>query len=676
VRALGVLLLVAATALLLWWWLVPPAPRAGARSVREEEDASPPERREAQDTGDGQRTEELTEAAPALLVRVLDAGDARPLAGVRVGWEDERAGPPLVTDEAGEARLPPPDGTAWVAARKVGYRWVDTEVTAADEVVELRLQPGVRVDGRVVHAEDGAPVAGVAVRVADRATGMPIDHVPATDAEGRFVVAGAAPGTPLIAGVAVPGCAPAVGMVRAGAGELVIAAGGGGRLHGVVRDVDGKPAAGATIYVHPADDSYLRQNPDGSFLDGSGLRAAARTVADAAGAYAIRGLAFPQTYRVLVVREDGAQAERGPVALAESDLRLDVDLEAAQGLRVRVCDPGGRRVGAAPLMLYAAGGQWTYGFGIPRATDAAGEAWFPGLAAGEYRVVVRPAGWAPATAPVLVEAGAVAEVDLAVAPGLTLTGRVTDVAGRPLRGLRVSFVWGRESPPCEHATVTGRDGAFRLDGLEAGPGTLHVTDDTGRYLAWTGEAAPPAPASVIVLEAAGRVRGRILPPPPGGTLPYVLLAEEEETTRYYGERCVRLRGDGGFEIGDLPVRAELTLLLRVPDALPLRRELGQLAPGQVRELGVLEAVAGPTLRGRVLDEDDRPVADVRVVLEDEDWSLEARTLSAADGTFSFANVPPGPLALTVWNGVDTGEVSEIDDWAPEAEIVLRVRRGR
>ena len=95
--------------------------------------------------------------------------------------------------------------------------------------------------------------------------------------------------------------------------------------------------------------------------------------------------------------------------------------------------------------------------------------------------------------------------DVALAPGGTLRGQLSDVGGAPLAGKVVSVRQdGRELT----ATATSTDGTFHVANLQGGAYQLAADGQIWNYRFWTAEAAPPnAQKSVLCIVDGQRVRG-------------------------------------------------------------------------------------------------------------------------------------------------------------------------
>lgn len=208
--------------------------------------------------------------------RVLGPDD-RPIPGARVRWIG-RDGPSReqVAGEDGAFVIEgvAPDDPGVVQAEAKGF--VTAEARPAGGVAVVRMEPGARIEGRVLGL-DGGPLAGVPVVLLPggwTAEEMEDDmdfaerRVARTDDQGRYAIedvpAGGAwvfavPGDPALAPAGVravaPGAAPDLALGR------------GRTVRGEVLDPEGRPLAGATVRViSELRGAEARTGPRGEFV--------------------------------------------------------------------------------------------------------------------------------------------------------------------------------------------------------------------------------------------------------------------------------------------------------------------------------------------------------------------------------------------------------------------------
>jgi hypothetical protein len=479
------------------------------------------------------------------------------------------------------------------------------------------------------------------------------------------VIPGALPGEPFIVGAAAPGfvAAVATGHLRPDVGEVTVVLGGGAVLAGEVRTFLGEPAEAVEVYASPASSFFLRQAPRAASLGSRSLTRSARTVTDGGGRFEIRGLPAPASLLVRAWGKDHSKVQIEPVEFARETSRvwLDLRLDAPTGVHLRVLDPNGERVARARLKVHDPDGEWIYGDDIPVFTDARGEAAIPLTRSGSHELLIRPLRWRPARREINVERGQFTTIDVHVEPGESLEGHVVDESGRPVANVDVTFAWYQRA-------FTRADGSFRLEGLEAAPGGLEVSDWSGRYLRWTRKDVLPGNAPLaVVLKASGRVAGRFEPAPPTRRVDFSLRVERSRMGW-----DVRLARDGSFLLSGMPIGKRFTLIFHPSNGLPVLCEVEAIAGGEQKDLGTLTVRAGRTLVGHVVDQQDRQVADTRITIDDDRFDLERSAISDDEGRFRFEHLPEAPVSITVWIGQSHGRTLDLDDWWAKAVVEIKL----
>lgn len=92
---------------------------------------------------------------------------------------------------------------------------------------------------------------------------------------------------------------------------------------------------------------------------------------------------------------------------------------------------------------------------------------------------------------------------------------------------------------------------------------------------------------------------------------------------------------------------------------------------EARRAGLDAKLPALTLRGRVVDRDDRPVAGADVVLEEP----ARATKTDEEGQFAFAELPPGAYRVDARKGADVAEPRPVVLGASSPAIVLRLYGG-
>jgi len=459
-----------------------------------------------------------TAADGVLEVRVTAGGEPQAAAAVRLyaagaggGWGlagEARTGPD------GVARLFARPGAYLVAARAAGLAPARAEAVrhAGEEVTraEVALEPAGALDGRVV-AREGGPVAGARLRVVPVVSRWPGFEPPSAPAEetalavtgpsGAFRAEGLAPGTYAVA-VDAPGFHPLLRpRVPVPSDALSVALEPLGRIEGIVLE-GGRPAAGAAVLAASADHG-------------------ARATCGPDGRFAL--LAPAGSYRVHAALGDRAAAA-SPIAVAAGATAGGVELRLGPGATIDgevVLAASGRPVPGAEVALFP---HETGEIAARARADGSGRFRLIGLPADAFDARVMAPGVTPGLAAGLSLApGARFPLRLALAGTGAAEGTVTDLSGRALAGVRVMVVRrgdGLAAAPLE--ARTGFDGAWRIDGLEAGRAEIVARQDgvaIGASRAVRVQEGRASRADLLLPEA-GRLSGRVQrdgKPPPAGT---------------------------------------------------------------------------------------------------------------------------------------------------------------
>jgi protocatechuate 3,4-dioxygenase beta subunit len=424
-------------------------------------------------------------------------------------------------------------------------------------------------------------------------------------------------------------------------------------------------------------------------LHGLILPARVRVQADEAGRFRIERLA-PGIYDLVVTAEGMV-----PVTLyAVHAPAEDVEVLMREGLSVSGTvtwgggdPPGGLTVRSDPFdrrgVLVAEEGKVRFAI--------------EGLLEGPYDILARASGFAETRVRIeLVRGSAAPSVDIRLAPGTTVAGKVTDHdTGRPIAGVLVSFTRAEEVL----TTVTDENGLYRV-GLT--PGRWVASAERDGYLAsqpsssWSARHGRLGPGEIEVLDnptersfklrARFTITGRVLYRDGGPASAFVQVTEAEVRTdvRYPPAKSPprgkgsRTKKDGSFVIeGVVPWGSYTVRATAGPDNFAEVEDV--VVPDGEQEVEIADLVvdhppAGyglepeppATVRGRVVDERGDPVVGAVV-------SIGGRPgTTGPDGRFEVPGVKPpsasvrvlaAGFAPTVFEGVDVraGEVLVLRD---------------
>lgn len=422
---------------------------------------------------------------------------------------------PAMPDESGGVRTDgvrltaTEPGEATAAALPVPAPQAIAELTAApssSEEVEALLASRRWIEGQVVRAADGTPLAGARVRALPTADSNPGELL---GDDGRFKL------WPRVGTDALEvrlqrddgwRHLPQTYPVEPGPGRLAglrLEYRSGFTLTGSVRDPEGQPIAGATVmlllsgpierYQTVLADEQGRYRLDD--LEPAASIGALRVSATAPG--------FLSTTATLPVIADGPLVQM-----------LDLQLLLAGAIEVRALVAADEFAVDAIAMVLTPSGEFFTGQRTGRGSVRIG-----GLPAGPHTLVVgRPLRarrelevFAPARIDgVQVEHGRTTSLDVTLERAATIMGRVTDAAGVPLRKAQVQLELSEPAPvdaSAERASPQQRyDRAQGLRHLASSvPGSSCTTDAEGRFEL----RAVPAGAVHVSATAAGLVQASI-----------------------------------------------------------------------------------------------------------------------------------------------------------------------
>ncbi len=631
-----------------------------------------------------------------LRVLVRDAGGG-PVAGARVSLHERPAAsypedgaifgatspaqPPapvatVVTDATGTCSLTglrTGDRVLGVAAEGRARRWMAVVLRPGEprETLVVDLDAACSVSGRVLAA-DGAPLAGVTVVAAGPSAWRTNSLGRATttsDGKGRYALSDLEPGHTMLAVWQEPGRRQDVAWVSLPAvAEIDLRLPPLARVRGrVLDDGTGQPVAGAVVVAW--------------LLPEEGARIAfARIETDGEGRFLLEGIPAGRLGNLNVRAAGylpypdgrGYSVERKVIRVSEgTTVEQEVRLLRGATLSGRVTDAAGAPVEGALVQAWQTAGQPGQG-----RADAKGRYRIDGLPPGAAVVLphadgmylpgspARPvealaAGEAPVSQVAMLVAGEEAVLDLVLAPGVSVEGRVVDGDGRPVEGAGV-WVWPGGGVPVPSAT----DGSFRA---VAAPGAGRVVEATapGGRRGRSDKIVVPATGSLrdveVILEAGGAVAGRVRRADGGSLrgarLRVVPRAPEPSNPWAWGGHvaaapAATVGDDGSFAAEGL-APGPCTLAAWDGDCPEVVVTLGLLAPGEHREGIEVVLAPGAALAGRVQDGAGRAVAGAQVSVQTEESARRGIGVSViaavtdGSGAFRVERLPRDPHAVHV-----------------------------
>lgn len=281
-------------------------------------------------------------------------------------------------------------------------------------------------------------------------------------------------------------------------------------------------------------------------------------------------------------------------------------------------------------------------------------------------------------------AGTIDAGTLTLTPARTLSGRVVDLAGAPLAGVRVGSTWavpGHASSRSE--AFTDDAGHFELDGLRSNPSRanpsfgepVQVCFEQAGYARAREEVVQRADGSFedlqVTLSRGSSVSGTVRAP--DGSPAAAIEVVAADGPRVEPRTVTWTDAQGAFTLEHVPPGPRTLWALR-PGANVARAAI--VVPPEGGRLAGLELAfaRGPALTGRVLDEADEPVAGLFVLLgpfqDASQWVDPVRT--DANGRFGFEDLPDPPFSLTLFGSGTTRLETRIES-LDGTERVLRVQ---
>ena len=399
-------------------------------------------------------------------------------------------------------------------------------------------------------------------------------------------------------------------------------------VEGVVLDRHYNPLPGVEI--------RLEQGGEGE------LKAGARS--QDAGAFRI-GAVDPGAYE-LVAKLDETEVARMPLDVPSPDRFSGIQVvvnSSSKGLSIsgRVTDPSGRPVEDA----------WVLGRTVSSAmgtsddrTDPDGHYTLSGLANDAYSITAHGSGFSNAQ---ITAAPGTTNADIALTELAAVEGRVVDAETlSPLPEFRVAFTGGEHNGWLPDTFNGGelfydKSGEFRLENVNAGPGTVVATADGyaigGKYFETLAPGQTTSGAE-IQLSREAIVKGRVVLASGAPVADAGIYLGEPPHQAYLPDPIVTTDADGGFE---LSLRAELQRISTYhPDhgkgAIDVTPRAGESIEADiVITAGAVEGVV--RLNGHEVP--------ANLVLLPTSGGLFQGAESEDDGTFALMGIAPGDYAL-------------------------------
>lgn len=596
-------------------------------------------------------------------------GTAAPDAEVMAAGREPSVG---TTGPGGGFALEVQPGTYQLSARsdgRGGALKAPVSVAPGATVKGLRIVLGAAasLEGVVTAKRGGRPVAGAAIAVSphgqngDTARG-------ATGADGRFSIAGLAPGSYDLVVTAAGFDEQVTSGISVDPGQtfpLQISLEGTGAVEGKVTDPGGRPVVGARV-------------SGGERWSGSLGSAPAETRSGADGAYRLEGLSSGPV-RVMALRDPDRLGVSRTVDVADGETtHLDLVLDESGTIYGRVTGADG---GPPPE------GTIVNLFSMQIRNGEGGFATSPVASDGSYQVSVPPGTYSlwpfvegrPRTGvrrgdvQVQVEAGARVQKDLVLPPegkGV-LKGHVLEPNGAPSIG---AFVWLRKGRTMRTMMATDESGAFAFQlSDESGEEVVLRATNGGR----TGErslSGVPTSDVTVQLQAAATLHGRVtgLGDPNAS---FTVVTRTSAAWMPGGSEGLQFIGED-FDLPDVaPGRVQVTVT--TTDGRTGSASV-TLAPGEAGQIEIA-LQPGATASGIVVDDAHRPRAGVWLSV-DSGMRRSGVKRSGADGSFRIEDLGPGKHVVRAYapDGASAARRFEVAPGEQQSlgELVLVPRASR
>ncbi len=604
-------------------------------------------RTEAAAGADAESIEVVLRPGIAGFGRVVDLGE-RPVAGAEVSLSASRRGPPrhrfepepapehrAVTDAEGRfevANLAPGGIDLRVTAR--GYAEIvipGVEVAevgdgAAADLGTVVLEPGVRVEGRVVDP-DGRPLAGAAVhwmpwRGDDFRgfSGMGTAPEVTTDAAGRFVIEDLARGGKISIEARLRGYdqATAPGVEAPADEPVVLVLVPQGKIRGEAVDGHGEPVPETMVYA--------------TYESAGGSSHSSGTGVDADGRFELEVTAG--RLKLSASSPDHRSNERSlEVAPGQVVDGVRLVLEPGAVVEGRVLGSAGEAIAgawvSAHMMRMSAGPGRIV-------TDSDGRFRIGGLETGELYLSVHLDGFPSVDRQIEVKPG-VNSVEIRLLETHEVHGRVVDEALAPVGGAQVALVPAGRGRPSN--AVSGADGSFVAEASDGLYRLIAFKDGFGR--AEADDRVEVAGGPVFGLEVrfveGGAIVGRVLGVEPD-RLANVIVSTDDPRSSFSP-----IDHQGRYRLEHLKP-GEWTVVATEPPTGRTARGRVTLHPGEREATLDLEFTPGLTLAGRVVI-DGEPAPGTHIEIRGLDVASQNRTATDYRGRFRVVDLQPGRYRL-------------------------------
>jgi large repetitive protein len=617
--------------------------------------------------GDGERKAGVVITMPsgiAVSGRVTNR-DGQALSGVEVRAAETTPGANMAIrqvvmmarrERSDDAVTTGPDGTFTVMLKEGKYDFAFSregfatatvrshEVNRAPKPIEVTLEPGVTLSGRVTRNGTGVP--GVFINLMSDS----IRENTETGADGSFVISDLTPGRAMLSASKSDEFIRENRQVTIPADDIAIEIRPGGRISGRVVDketkapvtafdagVSSSPGGGAMVFMAPPQQQSFTTD-DGTFVLENVPAGVHSVVVNAAG------------YTAAVIPS---------VSVEEGKSAPEVTVEMDRGARItgRVTSTEGSPISGVEVRVNPASGRLMRlpSFASSAITDANGQYSIEAVEPGERSLLFERRGYVRLEKTAEVKPRET-RVDAELSSGLRVSGTVVTEAGAPVSDARVGASSSAAGANEWLSTRTDSNGSFTLEALAPGRYTFRASK----------EGYPPSELSDVDVASGAPIRLIVK----GGATIYgrVTGLSPEELSNVYvsartnsGGSSAAVDSGGSYRIEGAPTGTiRLSAQTQQNFGMGGRRsneKTVQVEAGSVVQADI-EFQAGTTIRGRVTRE-GQPVTTGAVSFYPNSSTARttARTTTDSNGNYEVTGLEDGKYTVNAADFARTGSVS-------------------
>ncbi|HEX9163945.1 MAG TPA: carboxypeptidase regulatory-like domain-containing protein [Thermoanaerobaculia bacterium] len=635
-------------------------------------------------------------ASPALDI-ALNAG--APLSGIVVGQDGKTpvAGATVLVDGWPLATTGQ-DGAFTIAHAPAKWQMIVVRSVAligsrahnGTAASTIRLARAASLTGSVREMKTQAPVAGAEVRVRTPMRFEASETAGAfTDAKGNFAISGILPGSYQLV-VLRPGYSAqslTISLKPNDAAHKTILATQMSRISGTVVDEQKRAVTAAHLRAQVVSRGE-------AMMFGPVTRGGHPSISAPDGSFALR--VEPETdLELAAVRKGYPPARSTRMRLAPGEHKSGLVLTIPSGIAVsgRVTDKDGKpvagvsvtatdsdRSGGRPMMIRRfAGGQRDRGDDTVKSSSDG--TFTIRLKEGTYDLGFEREGFAVKTVrAVRVGTGAAKPVEVALEPGVEITGRVTR-SGAGVEGVRIDTFGEVDTKPAE----TGSDGSFRITGLSPGEITLNLTKPD-EFIHVIRPVKAPASDVNVEIPAGGRVSGRVVdkatsqpvtsfdlglnPTRGGGGFTFMTTPALRHFTS----------DDGSFTLDNVPA-GQVQLVVNAAGYTTAHSSTVTLEEGKSLSDVEVQLDSGVHVTGKVTGPGGSPIAGVEVFLQQQPGramravGMPQNTVTDENGEYSMDAIEPGDKTFMFSRAgfVTTSKAATLS--GPDARVDVQLSSG-